>query len=289
MRYRLVLSLVLCVGLLGVACAQVKPKELPSPVVRPPTEAKSEPGSHVFCVFGDCRPDGDASRLALTSRLASVMADERPELVIGTGDYVDGASNAAKQKQQWNDFLRSFWPLQKHGPVPFAAAVGNHDVSGGMGGIFTGTLGTRYYSFDLARAHFIVLDTEQPGQVGQITGAQWSWLCQDLQAARAAPLIFVVLHEPLFPVSVHRGSSLDKYPKYRDRLHMLFAQMKVSAVFAGHEHLYNHQKRDGVNYFITAGGGAPLYASAPNGGFYHYLKVTFTDREFAVTVQRLSN
>lgn len=288
MRYRLVLSLVLCVGLLGVACAQVKPKELPSPVVAAPVEAQPEPGARVFCVFGDTQPDHDPTHLNFTSRLASAMAAERPAVVLGCGDYVDGAPNYAAATQQFEDFFRAFRPLQKYGPVLFAAAVGNHDVSGGRGNLFTQIFGPRYYSFEIGRAHFVILDAEQPGQEEMITGKQWEWLCQDLWAARSAPLIFVVVHEPLFPVSVHRGSALDRYPKYRDRLHLLLAQMKVSAVFSGHEHLYRHQKRDGVNYFITGGGGGDLYASAANGGFHHYLRVAFTDTEFTVTVQRLS-
>jgi 3',5'-cyclic AMP phosphodiesterase CpdA len=280
--------LLLWAGLSGACGAPAKPKQLPSPTVEPPAEAKPEPGAHVFCVFGDTQPDHDPTHLSFTSRLASAMADEHPDVVLGCGDYVDGAPTYEAARLQFDSFLKAFKPLQKHGPVPFAAAVGNHDVSGGRGSLFTRIFGKRYYSFDLAQAHFIILDAEHPGQEETITGKQWEWLCQDLWAAQNTPLIFVVVHEPLFPVSVHRGSALDRFPKYRDRLHMLLAQSKVSAVFSGHEHLYNHQKRDGVNYFITGGGGGDLYASAANGGFHHYLKVTFTDKEFAVTVQRLS-
>lgn len=283
--------LLLMLGLLCLthACAQ-KPKTSPKPVVKSQAQTatqQSAPQRHVFCVFGDSRPDGDQRRLQMTSRIAGAMAAERPEVVLGTGDYVDGARTWDAARKQWSDFFVALRPLQKYGPVSFGAAVGNHDLSGGMGNLWTQLLGSRYYSFDIGKAHFIILDTEQPGQVGRIDGQQWDWLCRDLTAAQACPLIFVALHEPLFPVSVHRGSSLDKYPKYRDRLHMLFARAKVNAVFAGHEHLYNHQKLDGVNYFITAGGGAPLYAEAARGGFYHYLKVIFTDDSYSVEVKKL--
>lgn len=286
--HRLLLVFLLCAASFGVAGAQVKLKQLPSPVVEQPAAAKPEPEGRVFCVFGDTQPDHDLTHLNFTSRLASAMAAERPSLVLGCGDYVDGAPTYAAATEQFENFFRAFRPLQRYGPVPFAAAVGNHDVSGGRGNLFTQIFGPRYYSFNLGQAHFIILDAEQPGQEEMITGKQWTWLCQDLWAAQNTPLIFVVVHEPLFPVSVHRGSALDRFPKYRDRLHLLFAQTKVSAVFSGHEHLYNHQKRDGVNYFITGGGGGDLYASAANGGFHHYLKVAFTDKEFTVTVQRLS-
>lgn len=283
--------LLLVLGLLClVPVFAQQPRTFPKPALKAHAEAPSQqsaPQKHVFCVFGDCRPDGDPKRLQMTSRIAVAMAAEHPELVLGTGDYVDGAAALEAARKQYHDFFVSFKPLQKYGPVSFGAAIGNHDISGGMGNLWNQLFCRRYYSFDLAKAHFIILDTEEPGQVGRIEGQQWDWLCQDLTAAKNDPLIFVALHEPLFPVSVHRGSSLDKYPKYRDRLHMLFARAKVSAVFAGHEHLYNHQKRDGVNYFITAGGGAPLYAEAAAGGFYHYLKVTCTDDSYAVEVKKL--
>src|SRR5438132_14107799 len=56
-------------------------------------------------------------------------------------------------------------------------------------------------------------------------------------------------------------------------LHQLFLQYPVKAVFAGHEHLFDHRTRDGIDYFVTGGGGAPLYASPDKGGFSHYLVV----------------
>lgn len=287
---RLASLLALLVAVSGLVSAQVKVKQLPPPTVERSAETApaAPPQERVFCVFSDTQPDHDPTHLNFTSRLAAAMAAERPAVVLGCGDYVDGAPTAAAATQQFERFLKAFKPLQKYGPVPLAAAVGNHDVSGGRGHLFTQIFGPRYYSFNIDRAHFIILDAEQPGQQEMITGKQWEWLYQDLRAAQGASLIFVVVHEPLFPVSVHRGSALDRYPKYRDRLHMLFAQAKVSAVFSGHEHLYHHEKRDGVNYFITGGGGGDLYASAARGGFHHYLKVTFTDKEYAVTVKRLA-
>lgn len=260
---------------------------MPPPTVTVPPEPAPPAGAHVFCVFGSARPEGDRTRLQLTSHLAAAMADERPEVVLGTGDYIDGAATAAGQQALWDDFWAALKPLQKRGTVPLAAAVGAADVRGGMGEIFVSVMGKRYYSFEVGAAHFIILDTEQPGQEGRITGEQWNWLWADLQAAQNASHLFVALSRPLFPVGALRGEALDRYPRYRDRLHQLFVQMKISAVFAGGERLYNHEKRDGVNYFITGGGGAPLDTSEGRDSFPHYLKVTFTAADYAVTVQRL--
>src|SRR6202022_4635783 len=54
-------------------------------------------------------------------------------------------------------------------------------------------------------------------------------------------------------------------------LHQLFLQYPVKAIFAGHEHLFDHRTRDGIEYFVSGGAGAPLYAPPDKGGFSHYL------------------
>jgi hypothetical protein len=272
--------------------AQPPARDLPKPTITQTAPQQAKRGAVVFCVFGDCRSEGDPKRLSVTTRLAAAMAEERPQVVLGTGDYIDGTRTVAGNRQQLDAFLRSLAPLQKHGQVPLAAAVGNHDRAMGSE-VFRATFGPAYYSFNLGNCHFIVLDTEQPGETGRITGKQWDWLVQDLQQAQALPkaqrprFTFVTLHQPLFPVDGHRGESLDRYPRFRDTLHQLFVQQNVTCVFEGHEHLYNRQERDGVVYVITGGGGAPLYASELKGGFYHYLRVDVTATGYTVAVKRL--
>jgi 3',5'-cyclic AMP phosphodiesterase CpdA len=266
--------------------------DLPRPTVRPGQPAVTPqalaPASDelVFCVFGDCRPAGNPERLGITRRLAGLMAAERPRLVLGAGDYVDGARTTVEARRQFDRFFESLSPLQQYGPVPLAAAVGNHDLAAGSQ-YFENRFGPRYYSFDLGNCHFIILDTEQSAYRGRIDGPQWEWLVADLQASAEARHVFVVLHQPLFPVAIYRGLALDRYPRHRDRLHLLFAQAKVSAVFSGHEHLYHRQERDGVPYFITGGGGSPLYASPARGGFHHYLRVSVKGDDYVISVKRL--
>jgi 3',5'-cyclic AMP phosphodiesterase CpdA len=265
--------------------AQDPGREMPRATV-PAPPADGERGEVVFCVFGDCRPDGNPGRLQITSRLAAGMAEERPQVVLGTGDYIDGNGGAAGNPRQLAAFFETLAPLQKYGEVPLAAALGNHDIPLGTETLRQ-SFGPAYYSFNIGTVHFVVLDTEQPGEIGRIDGRQWQWLVQDLEQAQGATLTFVALHRPLFPVDGHRGESLDKYPRFRDQLHRLFVQRKVTCVFQGHEHLYNRQERDGVVYVITGGGGAPLYASEMQGGFHHYLRVDAKDGRYSVVVKRL--
>ena len=79
----------------------------------------------------------------------------------------------------------------------------------------------------------------------------------------------------MYPVGGHLGKCLDMYPKERDTLHNLFVQNRITAVFAGHEHLFNEHVKNGVRYIITGGGGASLSPSIyGTGDFHHYVVVS---------------
>jgi hypothetical protein len=132
---------------------------------------------------------------------------------------------------------------------------------------------------------FIGLDTETaPGRLGK---KQMQWLCALLEES-AGRRVFIVLHQPLFPVSSHRETSLDAYPVERDELHRIFVAYsdRISAVFAGHEHLYHHANRDGIDYYITGGGGADLHAPPERGGFHHFLLVRVSSQGVRVELHK---
>ncbi len=242
-----------------------------------------------FAVFGDSRP-GTRAWSPVLHAIATEIGGLDVPFVLGTGDYIEGSSNQTTVRRQWDGFFTALAPLQASRAVPVALAPGNHDIMGVRRNaeIFLEYFERLYFSFDYESCHFIILDSEGLGQEGRIAGTQLQWLKQDLAAHRDAKFTFVALHRPLFPVDGHIGSSLDEYPTDRDALHALFVQQGVDVVFAGHEHLYNHQERDGVHYFITGGAGAPLYAAPERGGFYHYLLVTVEQTRFIIDVRRIA-
>ncbi len=242
-----------------------------------------------FAVFGDCRP-GTREWSPVLNAIAAEIGGMDVPFVIGTGDYIEGSANQTTVRRQWEGFFTALAPLQANRAIPVALATGNHDIMGVRRNaeIFLEHFRHLYFSFDYESCHFIILDTEGLGQEGRIAGTQLQWLKQDLAAHADAKFTFVALHRPLFPVDGHIGSSLDEYPGDRDALHALFVQQGVDVVFAGHEHLYNHQERDGIHYFITGGGGAPLYTTPERGGFHHYLLVTVEDTSFTIDVRRIA-
>jgi 3',5'-cyclic AMP phosphodiesterase CpdA len=244
-----------------------------------------------FAVFGDCQPPEKDMRYApALPILAQDMAGQKVSFVIGVGDYVRGGGGLDEMRRQYQGFFAGLAPLQARGPVPVALSPGNHDIQGSRdrARFFASTLRPLPYSFNRAGCHFVILDTEQPGLSSRIAGAQLRWLKQDLAASRRAALTFVAGHEPLFPVSIHRGESLDRYRAERDALHRLFVSEGVDCVLSGHEHLFHREQRGGVDYIITGGGGGPPYASPARGGYHHYVLVTATGSAYNVRVRKLT-
>ncbi len=210
-----------------------------------------------FLVIGDSRFYVEHHR-----RVVERMSQEVPDFVLGTGDMVDDGSRENEWQQYFdveNPFLRDnvYFP-----------AVGNHDRQGRGRTADTyrryfsvpenGGETERYYAFTYASTRFIVLDSNI---YSFALTDQTSWLERELIAARQDPAvrhIFVVMHHPPFSISLHGGAK-----DLRERWTPLFEKYQVSAVFSGHDHVYERAEHDGVRYFVTGGGGAPLYPRRP--------------------------
>ena len=98
--------------------------------------------------------------------------------------------------------------------VPFFHTMGNHDNEMEVGGDwakalkFTENLAPTYYSFNLGKIHYIVMDNMdftdvEPGESNRskyaknFTAEQLAWLKKDLSYVDKATPIFVTAHEPL--------------------------------------------------------------------------------------------
>jgi 3',5'-cyclic AMP phosphodiesterase CpdA len=116
----------------------------------------------------------------------------------------------------------------------------------------------RYYGFSYGNARFLVLDSNM---YSFALTDQTSWIERQLQAARqdaSIRHIFVVMHHPPFSISLHGGQR-----DLRERWVPLFEKYGVDAVFSGHDHVYERADKGGIHYFVTGGGGAPLYPRSP--------------------------
>ncbi len=242
-----------------------------------------------FTVFGDFRPaTSDAPYPPQFRQALDAMQRVQPAFALSVGDAWFGYGGTMAHYQ---GEVAQFLAQVRDWGVPLFNIIGNHEVTGSAERerYLRETVGNLYGSFDYGNAQFICLDTDEAGTEGRIAGEQLRWLGQDLESNRKASLIFVVLHRPLFspkdPDLALKRSFVDRTS--RDNLHKLFVRYKVNAIFAGHDHLYEERVVDGIRYYITGGGGAPLYELPEKGGVYHYLLVTVRGEKAVVELRRL--
>jgi predicted phosphodiesterase len=254
----------------------------------PPT-GKDIPFS--FAVIGDTRYGMGPHR-----RVTERMAQEVPDFILGTGDMVDDGS----RQDQWQEFFDVENSLLRNNV--YFPAVGNHDRQGRGRTADTyrayfsvpenGNETERYYAFTYAASRFLVLDSNI---YSFALTDQTAWIERELIAARQDPEIkhiFVVMHHPPYSISLHGGAK-----DLRDRWTPLFSQYQVSAVFSGHDHVYTRAEADGVRYFVSGGGGAPLYPKRPRDPVdlaavkrfervFHFLRINVTGPRVEITAIR---
>ena len=206
-----------------------------------------------FVVYGDSR-----SNQGTHTRVVERIRGEVPDFLLSTGDLVNDGANLS----DWSSFFFIEGPLLRDNVL--FPALGNHDRQGrgktadNYRKYFSVPADSpnpeRYYAFTYSNARFLVLDSNSHSF--SLT-EQTAWLEEQLQVAHADPKIdhiFVSMHHPPFSVSLHGGQK-----QLRELWTPLFEEYEVGAVFAGHDHVYSRAERHGVRYFVSGGGGAPLY------------------------------
>ena len=244
--------------------------------------AKDTTSPFTFVVIGDNQAGIEPP--PVFKEMVGEIAKLKPAFVLHVGDFVPGSGDMTKLKRQYWEFKKVMDTVG----VPYYLALGNHDGgSPEAHQVFQGLLRKTFYSFNYGNSHFVVLDTTPAGQAHWISDEEFAWLKKDLAAANGkSDHVFVMGHDPLYPVDGHIGSSLDAHPERRDRLAALFRKYGV-VYFAGHEHLFDHGVYNGVTQVITGGGGAGLYKSKKGtGDFHHFVIITIDGRSAKMSVAR---
>ena len=202
-----------------------------------------------FVVFGDTRTRPDMHRIVVNS----ILKHASPDFVIHTGDMIENGSDTSL----WSIFFDAERELLRK--AAFYPAPGNHERNDPK--YFEYMNAKPFYSFDWGTAHFAEIDSDI-GNVGNTQAerdAFWQqetrWLEADLQGAAKAEFRFVFAHHPPITAVKHRQGD----NPHMTALEPMFEKYNVSAAFFGHDHNYQHYLKNGVHYFVTGGGGAPLY------------------------------
>ncbi|HEY3332664.1 MAG TPA: metallophosphoesterase [Capsulimonadaceae bacterium] len=274
----------LSLGLVAFALTAIP--ALSAPLASIPTTqsvlvAPVDPDHFTFSVTGDNRSTGHGEPMPPSlDAICREIGLLHPAFTLWTGDCIEGYGDTPKEADaEYDVFLKSASLTGS----PVFNAPGNHEYTLDIAllPVYKKRMGGDLYgSFDYGNSHFIQLNScsiEADGSLhnAELDTAQWAWLEADLKAHVSAKNIFVFLHHyPFGPA--------DDDPKLdsgmadtavRDRLHALMVKYGVRSVYAGHNHRYYRTVKDGVEYIISGGAGAPLDASPEQGGFLHYLMV----------------
>lgn len=232
----------------------------------------------MFAVLGDASPAAvkDPPSRVLVQAVEEIN-QTGAELVLFTGDLVCGRTLRRDDTRRQFDEAKSALDRLR---AKLLIVPGNHDVDGAGGREeFERHFGAAPWSFTHRGWTFLGLSTEEPGTRGLIAGEQRQWL--ERQLADAQSKLIVVMHRPVWPTLLpeHRYHSLPQ-----PELHELLARHSAAAVFCGHEHHYQQQSKDGVQYLITGGAGASLLPD----GYHHFLLATVKGGRLSVEVRPLN-
>jgi len=224
-----------------------------------------------FLVFGDSGV-GSAEQM----RVAQLMTQERPSLVLHTGDIVYPYGSFQGYQLRYFDVYRN---LMKR--APFFPSPGNHDyqADGAWSYLTIHDLPVedvapvdqkRYYSYDWGNVHFIALDSNTPLRNAMNgAGAMLNWLENDLRNTRQFWRVAYFHHPPYAGGPNER----DTYSAMaRSRIVPILEKYGVPLVLNGHEHSYQRThplragqpvEEGGTVYVTTGGGGVGLYPVYP--------------------------
>lgn len=215
-----------------------------------------------FIIFGDTRrrltlevfrPKADEERL----RVIRALAEEDPAFIVNTGDLVGRGSKA----EDWRAFHEENRPIFSKG-IPCFPCLGNHEFYGDdrlalnhYFSFFPGLGGRRWYEIRFRSVLLVLLDSNFDELEDHEAEAQIRWFGDLLAAAEKDPSVRHVLvcaHHPPYTNSRVHGDSRAVQEHFVRRL-----TPKVKAFISGHVHSYERFEKDGRQFVVSGGGGAP--------------------------------
>jgi hypothetical protein len=232
----------------------------------------ADPNDYSFAVMGDNK----GNHSVFEPLLRDISRDKEIAFAFDDGDLVDEGTVG-----HYRQFLSQ---VQENLSIPFLTAIGNHDLNDdGSNKNYQAIFGPTYYSFQVGRGYFIVLDAVTEAGFDK---TERQWLEKELQKSQTARARFVFMHVPVFDP---RGGAFHKSLPDNDQKDLLdlFRRYKVTHLFASHLHGYFSGIWEGVPYTLTGGAGARLQGKDPEHFFHHYVKVHVSQGKADITVRRI--
>lgn len=231
-------------------------------------------------VYGDSRSNENIHK-----EIIKKITNCNPVAVFNTGDLVFWSQS----KANWKSFIDATADLRSK--VPYYPVLGNHEKkSSEFYKVFNLPNNETWYYITIQNIGFIVINSNEKLTSGT---KQFQWLEKQLDVSQQTKdYTIVMLHHPPFS----SGSHAEDPMKMQNIIVPLFEKYGVDAVFSGHNHMYERLYANGINYFITGGGGAPLHKSKHKSSYsqkvvicYNYCKIIKNKNNLCVTAYNIND
>jgi hypothetical protein len=235
----------------------------------------------VFSVKGPDQPirivgmgdfgSGSQAQRTVAAAIVRMGRENRFDFGLTFGDNFYPTGMTGTEDPRWRDWWETLYsPLG----IAFYPTLGNHEWysdDGAAAEIAYHSPSWRfpapYYSFTAGPVQFFAIDTTE------ISEAQVIWLDRQVGASSARWKV-VYGHHPIF--APERNAKSGAYMKYMQARLWPILRGRVDAYLCGHQHAMAHMEpRDGVHFFMSGGGGAPLSKVAKKAAGAVFAESTF--------------
>lgn len=220
-------------------------------------------------------PQGMAAALKYVNSMA-----DKPDVIFNGGDSIMDALKRSKEevRAQW-----SLWhqTLEANNSIEIKHCIGNHDVwgwsfkdsafkndplYGKQWAVEEFGLPNRFYSFEKANWHFIVLDSthrkESPGYTARLDDEQFEWLTGELQNTDSGTPVCILSHIPILAACAYFDGDNEESGDWqvpgawmhidaRKIKTLLHEHPNVKLALSGHIHLQDTVEYLDVKYYCN--------------------------------------
>ena len=210
-----------------------------------------------FAVLGDSR-----TRPKDWAKVAVATLKARPEFSVFVGDMV----SSGRHDYQWDE--QYFSPAKEYfATIPYYAIIGNHEQNAPLFTRIFQTPGGKNWSQKIGSVLLIGID----GAMDWNKGSKLTKWLENLLAKSKSKFIFLFSHYPAWSSGGHGRLNAKGQPRERNMrlsrnvIMPLLKKYEATAMFAGHDHIYERSEpKEGISMIVTGGAGAPLYGKVKN-------------------------